>query len=394
MSNSKLVSCKMISPNKDSPRNHTIDTITIHCVVGQLTAEGLGAIFSKADKEASSNYGVDRDGRIGLYVEEKDRSWCTSSASNDNRAITIEVASDEQPPYKVNNKALNSLIRLCADICFRNKIKKLIWHGDKNMIGSVNLQNMTVHRWFSNKSCPGDYLFNKHSYIAKEVNKRLKVPYNEKDYMVTDYTPDAESSEYNYIDPMTLVDATKINPYIATLDRSLKTVDCNKLKKAGVVGVMIYGGAYYTTLHTMRTYYRADNLKDQVSVLDRHSMPYGMFVDVRARSRAEAILECRQLWYVVSKYPPQLGLWLRFQTGKSKVINNSILNVYYDEIVKWGLKDKCGLYIKKSELYTVISWDKYYNKFLLWLIDPVKSMAGVDDTVLTPEFFMAPEVKK
>jgi len=173
MSNSPLVSYTKISPNKTSPRNHKIDTITIHCVVGQCTVETLGEVFAPTSRQASSNYGIGYDGRIGMYVEEKDRSWCTSSSSNDHRAITIEVESDTTHPYAVKDKALAALIDLCTDICKRNGIKKLLWKGDKNLIGQVDKQNMTVHRWFANKSCPGDYLYERHGYIADEVNKRL-----------------------------------------------------------------------------------------------------------------------------------------------------------------------------------------------------------------------------
>lgn len=171
--NSSLVSYTKLSPNHSGLRNHEIDTISIHCVVGQLSVETLGSIFSNPAKEASSNYGIGSDGRIGLYVEERNRSWCTSSSSNDNRAITIEVASDTTHPYAVNSKAYASLIKLCADICKRNGIKKLLWKGDKSLIGQVNKQNMTVHRWFSSKSCPGDYLYNRHGQIASEVNALL-----------------------------------------------------------------------------------------------------------------------------------------------------------------------------------------------------------------------------
>lgn len=173
MSNSSLVVYKRISPNRTSPRKHKIDTITIHCVVGQVTAERLGEIFAKTSRRASSNYGVDKDGRIGLYVDENDRSWCSSSSSNDNRAVTIEVASDTLPPYRVTDKAFNALIELCADICQRNGIKELKWKADKSLIGQVDKQNMTVHRWFANKSCPGDYLYNLHGEIARRVNEKL-----------------------------------------------------------------------------------------------------------------------------------------------------------------------------------------------------------------------------
>ncbi len=172
MSNSNLVSCTKISPHKNSPRNHAIDTITIHCVVGQCSAERIGEIFAQA-REVSSNYGIGYDGRIGMYVEEKDRSWCSSSASNDHRAVTIEVASDTTEPYAVTDKAYAALIDLVTDICKRNGIKALLWKGDKSLIGQIDKQNMTVHRWFAAKSCPGTYLYNLHPQIAAEVNARL-----------------------------------------------------------------------------------------------------------------------------------------------------------------------------------------------------------------------------
>lgn len=174
-SNSPLVNYTKISPNKNVNRNHKIDTITIHCVVGQCSVETIGNVFASKSRQASSNYGIGPDGRIGMYVAEKDRSWCSSSASNDHRAITIEVASDTKEPYAVTAKAYASLINLVADICKRNGIKELKWKADKSLIGQVDKQNMTVHRWFANKSCPGTYLYNHMGDIAAQVNKKLGV---------------------------------------------------------------------------------------------------------------------------------------------------------------------------------------------------------------------------
>ena len=174
MSNSPLVSYTKISPNKTSPRNKKIDTITIHCVVGQCSVETLGNIFAPTSRQASSNYGVGVDGRIGMYVEEKDRSWCSSNAANDHRAITIEVASDTTEPYAVNDKTFAALIDLVTDICQRNGIKKLVWSTNKeDRVNHKNGCNMTVHRDYANKSCPGTYLYERHGKIADEVNKRL-----------------------------------------------------------------------------------------------------------------------------------------------------------------------------------------------------------------------------
>lgn len=176
MSNSKLVTHSNISPNRTSPRNHAIDTISIHCMAGNLTIEQCGKLFSDKNRKASSNYGIGTDGRIGLYVEEKDRSWCTSNSANDNRAITIEVANDggAETGWHISNKAYESLILLLIDICQRNGIRELKWKGDRRYIGKVEEQNMTVHRWFAPKACPGDYLYNLHPKIAADVNKVLK----------------------------------------------------------------------------------------------------------------------------------------------------------------------------------------------------------------------------
>ena len=172
--NSPLVSYTKLSPNHSGQRNHAIDTITIHCVVGQCSVETLGNIFAPTSRQASSNYGVGVDGRIGMYVEEKNRSWCTSSAANDHRAITIEVASDTTEPYAVRDNVFAALIDLVTDICKRNGIKKLVWSTNKSdRVNHKNGCNMTVHRDYANKSCPGKYLYDRHGEIAAEVNKRL-----------------------------------------------------------------------------------------------------------------------------------------------------------------------------------------------------------------------------
>lgn len=174
MGNSALVNYTKISPNKNTPRKSAIDTITIHCMAGQLSVETCGNVFAPASRQASSNYGIGPDGRVGLYVEEKDRSWCSSNAANDNRAITIEVASDSKPPYAVTPQAYAKLIELVADICRRNGIKALVWNNNKNSrIKHLAGANMTVHRDFAAKACPGDYLMSKMPEIAEKVNALL-----------------------------------------------------------------------------------------------------------------------------------------------------------------------------------------------------------------------------
>lgn len=176
MGYSSLVEYVKISPNKTSPRDHAIDTITIHCMAGNLTIETCANVFAPTSRQASSNYGVGTDGRIGCYVDENDRSWCSSNKANDMRAITIEVANDggADTGWHVSGVAINSLIKLVADVCKRNNIKKLVWSDNKDdRINHRNGCNMTVHRDFKNKACPGDYLMSKMPYIASEVNKLL-----------------------------------------------------------------------------------------------------------------------------------------------------------------------------------------------------------------------------
>ena len=168
MSNSSLVNYKRLSPNCSKPRNNKIKKITIHHMAGNLSVETCGNVFASSSRQASSNYGIGSDGRVGLYVEEKNRSWASSSPSNDHQAVTIEVANDggANTNWHVSDKALAKLIDLCVDICKRNGIKKLNYTGTTS-------GNLTRHNMFINTTCPGGYLQSKFPYIASEVNKRL-----------------------------------------------------------------------------------------------------------------------------------------------------------------------------------------------------------------------------
>lgn len=177
MSNSPLVVYTNLSPNHSGQRTHSIDRITPHCVVGQLSAENICGCFISTSRQASCNYGIGTDGRISMSVEEKNRSWCSSSRENDQRAVTIECASDKTAPYAFNGAVYASLVNLCVDICQRNGKSKLLWLGDKNKTLAYAPKSdemvLTVHRWFANKSCPGDWLYNRLGNLATEVTKRL-----------------------------------------------------------------------------------------------------------------------------------------------------------------------------------------------------------------------------
>ena len=172
-----MIDYTKLSPNHSGLRTHAIDRITPHCVVGQLSVEALGNTFLPKVRQASCNYAIGSDGRVAMIVEEKNRSWCSSSRENDQRAVTIECASDSHPPYAFNAVVYQKLIDLCVDICRRYEKKKLLWLEDKARTLSYNPAPdemvLTVHRWFANKSCPGDWLFSRMGELATKVTDQL-----------------------------------------------------------------------------------------------------------------------------------------------------------------------------------------------------------------------------
>lgn len=311
MSNSPLVNYTKISPNRTSPRNHSIDTITIHCVVGQCTVERLGEVFAPVARQASSNYGVGYDGRIGMYCEEKDRSWCTSSGANDHRAITIEVASDTTHPYAVTEKAYNALIELVADICKRNNIKKLLWKADKSLIGQVDKQNMTVHRWFANKSCPGEFLYSRHADIAEKVNAKLGV--------VKETAPETPASPTFKVGDTVKVVADYYNPTVKSKIPSWVKDYAHIVTKTTSGGKKVYKGGKECVLLGKRL----DKNNKQVAgintwvaieALAPYTVPY----------RTHTVVKGDSLWNIAKKY---LGNGARYP--EIKELNKLTSNVIY-----------------------------------------------------------------
>jgi hypothetical protein len=215
----------------------------------------MGKGWAKPGK-VSANYGVAKDGKIGLYVEEKDRAWTSSNKKNDMRAITIEVASGSKPPYTITDAAYNSLVQLCADICRRNNIPGLKWRADKSLIGQVDKQNMTVHRWFAPKSCPGQYIYERLGQIADEVNKILGVtvdltdpPETEETYSFEEFIKDVQRAIGAKVDgipgPETLSKTITVSnkknrthPIVKPIQRRLAVLGYTDIGKAdGIAGV-------------------------------------------------------------------------------------------------------------------------------------------------------------
>ncbi len=175
--NSALVVYTKLSPNHSGQRTHAIDRITPHCVVGQCSVEAVADMFAPVSRQASCNYVIGADGRIGMICEEKNRSWCSSSSVNDQRAVTIECASDKAAPYAFNAVVYGRLVELCADICRRNGKTRLIWIPDRDKALAYEPKEdemlLTVHRWFANKDCPGAWLMERMDDLAARVTAEL-----------------------------------------------------------------------------------------------------------------------------------------------------------------------------------------------------------------------------
>ena len=393
MSNSALATVRIISPNKNSPRSKKIDCIAIHCMAGNLSAENCGYLFQASSTQASSNYGIGSDGKIGLYVDEGDRSWCTSN-SIDEQAVTIEVANtSDSEPFPVSQKAYAALLNLVTDICRRNGIKKLKWLNNKQygLEHRTDLQNMVVHRWYAAKSCPGTYLFNVMGNIASEVNRRLdgNVPIDTMPAGGENGTPEGSSGTSGSVSSIQ-VNYEDLNPYIVTLTRKthiIKDTEWDKLKDARVCGALIETGRLYDDSHR-QVDFRNPRLKTHVESLQKAKLPWGLYIEMRAKNTAEADKEIEELQPCVRLYPPELGLWLQCTFTKSVSVNDRILQRYYDELERLGLKNKIGIICTKKDL-DLISWEKKWSDYYcLWLVEHVKDTSELE-TLLTPTFFLS-----
>lgn len=237
--NSKLVSYTKLSPNHSGQRTHSIDRITPHCVVGQLSCESICGCFTSPSRQANCNYGIGKDGRISLCVEEKNRSWCSSSNANDQRAVTIECASDMSEPYAMNSAVYNSLVKLCVDICKRNGKKKLLWLGSKdktlNYTPKSDEMILTVHRWFANKSCPGNWLYSRLGELATKVTTELSGSTSSDDKKPV---PQMYRVRKSWSDAKSQIGAYKV------LDNAKKKVDANAgYKVFDASGSIVYPAA-------------------------------------------------------------------------------------------------------------------------------------------------------
>ena len=186
------------------------------------------------------------------------------------------------------------------------------------------------------------------------------------------------------IQPITIA-TENMKPFVATvLGEYNPKLNYDKIKDARISAMILYGGELFDVSHIKHTYINPA-LANQVAQCNASGLPYAMYVNVRARNEIEADAECKALYYVISHYPPKLGIWLSLNIGDNVEMNNKIIDIYYKFIYKWGLADRCGLYVTSSQLKK-ITWENYEEVFYLWYIDP-KDVNEVDDELLDPTMF-------
>ena len=367
MSNSSLATYIDSNNGNYNTRTSYISKIVIHSAFAVGDCKTLSQIAASTPS-GSFNYGIGNDGQIGLYIEERHRSWSTGNPENDNISVSIMMCNavvNEQMP--VTDAAYESLIKLCVDVCRRNFIKELKYTGD------ARTSNLVTHSMFAHIDCPGKYLLDRYKNICERVNSELKHPQL------------AESETYALMSQSNIV-VDAINPYVVVVDEGSLGINYQDLRIAGVVGVMFSAGSYFDRDHNKKSRYINNSLKAQVEELSSSYLPYALYCEVRSKDIAEAVLECNQLYYIISKYPPKLGLWLKLNFTQNSAMNDKIIDKYYQNIVKWGLKAKCGIYCTRDQIDR-ISWsDNWCEKFSLWIVEKMSAVSNLPEFE-TPNFF-------
>lgn len=389
MSNSNLVSYVDSGSSNYNQRTGPISKITIHHAAGKLTLQQFSNIMHSPSREVSWNYAIAYDGSIGLFIPESYRAWTTSNRDNDMVAITIEVSnSSNGEPWPISDESYKSLINLCEDICRRNNITAIKYTGDKS-------GNLTMHKWFASTGCPGTTLSAKFPEIMNEVNKRLGQPCTLQ-YVTNPLTGEVTAAglgqNASIISVDSLIDYSAFTPYVATIDRNVKSVDFDKLKESGVCIVMIEAGRLYNDNHQEVELYSNPLIDSQVVGAGKASIDYGLVADVRAHSVEEANKELKELTRIIQKYTPPYGIWLNINLSSDRATNNKIIDRYEFVLQALGLKDKIGLYATRAQMKRIDWTEKRQNVWYLWLNDHVEESEHLSQ-ILSPEFFMFDESK-
>ena len=386
MAISRLISYEDTGTEKCSERTDPISRITIHSAGNKLSLEEFSSLI-RYTSNTSWHYAIDNDGKMGAFLDEDLASWTSNNTDNDNIAVNIMMSLSAQTRQEpISAKAYQSLIYLCEDICRRNGISKLKYSG--KLSGS----NLTMHKWFvPSLTCPGIYISSKYSDIVKRVNTRLLLP-NNLPYVVSSDVNVITSYDYsqlgNFQFPNELLDPENLTPYIATITKDTLLFNINKLKAANVVGIMVEAGCLFNAVHLQQTFKTA-TFDTQIKLIEEAKMPFALYGVMRARNVAEAQQEIYHFSFIIRQHPPALGVWLKLELPGALTMNNQIIETYYSALVRLGLNNRIGFYVTRQELKQ-ITWDNFYQSWLLWLNDHVDTMDDLDQ-LLTPHFFILNE---
>lgn len=365
MSNSALANYINRSNSNYSERTELISKIMLHC------PHATGDIYTAAEYINSSSsgfhYAIDYNGVIGLFCDEDYATLSSSSLNVDNISINILLMNNIDGSGEITSATKSALLNLLEDVCRRNFIQELTYSPNDR-----DSSSLILHSWYGGGNCPGSYIEGLCSSLASDISYRLK-------------TQLLAESETESLKSQSTIAIKSTKPYIATIEYNAKNVDYYKLKLMGCVGAMFWAGCYYDSNHNPQPKYINPNLKQQVADIGT-TLPYALYADVRAKTVDEAKKECYQLWFVVSKYPPKLGLWLHLDLqGVSQTRATEIITKYYEKITDWGLKDKCGFYATSSQL-RLIQYKTWVDKFATWWISDYGDIGRLEN-LLTPSLF-------
>lgn len=360
-----------------------IQKFTPHYMAGNLSCKGC--VDCWINRDASSNYGIDSDGNIACYVIEENRAWTSSSASNDNQAITVEVANLDNSTGEISDKAWQSLVKLATDVCHRYNFRL-------NYTGTPS-GSLTMHKMFSSTSCPGPWIESHMEELAQTVNKNLATGNFSYSGIASGYSNgtvvvnDPAVAYAAGIRGKILFDQEEVYPFVINIDENTSTtIDYDKLKEFDVIGVCIDMGSYFTANHTVSGVFRSSKLAQQFENFKANGFTVGLSTTLRARNEEEALKELYEIRLAVRKYPPDMGLWLKPTFySKDKETNDKLIKIYYDALIKLGFFDQVGFYCKKDELEK-FNWKDVCEDWYWWMDRHLKTVENIH-RLPSPKFF-------
>lgn len=375
--------------------------VTVHIACQTGTIEDLAKMLNSYNI-TTYNYGIDSDGVIGLFVDENMATNATHDDFNDNRSVNIVCVNDKlAPDYSISESCFNSLVNLCADIYYRHSIDKVVYTNNSQT------DNITKHSQFnSSVNCPGPYLSKKWGDLVNRINSQLKMLNSGmmNGSMYSNYFDPSMMSMYNsmygssmmgmsytntallgQLREQSLISMQNTKPYVAKIDAKVKNLDYKMLEKYGVLGIMLDAGQRYDPKHRLVDY-RNERIYSQTEDVLKAGFPHAYIYTTRARNEDEVREEAYWLYFVVSKYPPKLGIWLHCEFDVTSSTAKKLVDKWYDYFVEWGLKAKCGLYCTKKQA-DLVGWPEQSTYMLLWLEGDLQNARCPDEEILVPSFF-------